>query len=70
MKRVPMACIFALLAGCATTATETVVVDSFCLSPASAKRTWNPDTDTVETMRAAVVHNRFVDMRCGVPGKA
>ena len=58
-----------MLAACATT-TETVVVDSFCLSPASQKKIWNPDTDSVESMSQAVTHNRYVDLRCGVPGKA
>jgi PBP1b-binding outer membrane lipoprotein LpoB len=56
----------ALLAGCATTAPEppVVVTDTFCVSPASKKRVWNPETDSVQSMREAVTHNRFVDLRC------
>jgi hypothetical protein len=57
------------LAGCATTPPAPAVVDTFCLSPASKKRTWNPETDSVETMRAAVTFNRYVDRRCGIPGQ-
>lgn len=53
-----------LVSGCVTTAPEPVVVDSFCLSPASKKRTWNPEADSVETMREAVTFNRYVDRRC------
>jgi hypothetical protein len=58
-----------LLSACATTEPSAVVVDTFCISPASKKRVWNPETDTVETMREAVTHNRYIDLRCGVPGK-
>jgi hypothetical protein len=58
-----------ILAGCATATAPAAVVDTFCGSPASRKRSWNPETDSVETMRAAVTFNRYVDKRCGVPGK-
>jgi uncharacterized lipoprotein YmbA len=58
-----------LLAGCATTPPPPTLVDTFCLSPASKKRTWNPETDSVEHMRAAVTFNRYIDRRCGFPGK-
>jgi hypothetical protein len=60
------------LAGCATTTAppqQTVMVDSFCTSPASQKRIWNPETDTIEHVRDAVTWNSYVDRRCGVPGK-
>ena len=56
-----------LVAGCATT--QTAVTDTFCLSPASKKRTWNPETDSVEAMRDAVVHNAYVDRRCSASAK-
>ena len=69
MIRIAIA-LFALAAsGCATTAPQPTVVDTFCLSPASKKRIWNPETDSVETMREAVTFNRYVDKRCGIPGK-
>lgn len=55
-----------LLAGCAMTQ-ATQVVDTFCLT--ATKRTWDPETDSVTTMREAVVWNRLVDRRCGYPGK-
>jgi hypothetical protein len=53
--------------GCATTAQR--VTDSFCLSPASKKRSWNPEVDSVERMREAVTWNHYVDRRCGIPGQ-
>ena len=57
-----------LLAGCATSAaTAPVAIDTFCFS--AKKRTWDPDTDSVETMREAVVWNKTVDRRCGMSGK-
>ena len=56
-----------MLAGCATT--QTVVTDTFCTSPASKKRTWNPETDSVASMREAVTFNAYIDKRCGVPGR-
>jgi hypothetical protein len=56
-----------LLAGCATAPLQDVVTDTFCLT--AKKRSWDPDTDSVATMREAVVWNRQVDLRCGVPGK-
>jgi hypothetical protein len=68
MKPASLALLGLLLAGCATTA-QTVVTDTFCTSPASRKRIWNPDTDTVATMREAVIFNRYIDLRCGYPGK-
>jgi hypothetical protein len=61
--------ILLLLSACATTGTPAVAVDTFCISPASKKRTWNPETDSVESMREAVTFNRYVDTRCGYPGK-
>ena len=67
MKMSPLVIIALLLAGCATTAEPVQVVDTFCLSPASKKRTWNPETDSVEHMREAVTWNRYVDRRCGIP---
>jgi hypothetical protein len=56
-----------LLSGCATG--KTVVVDSFCLSPASKKRTWSVDKDRPEAIREARVWNTYVDRRCGIPGQ-
>ncbi len=57
-----------LLAGCATTqSTPATAVDTFCLT--AKKRTWDPDVDSVTTMREAVVWNRTVDRRCGVKGR-
>lgn len=55
-----------LLAGCETTpAPEPMApVDTFCLT--AKKRTWDPDTDSVPTMREAVVWNRLVDLKCPV----
>jgi hypothetical protein len=65
-------CLFVLaalaLAGCATTPTPQLV-DTFCASPASKKRVWNPETDSVASMREATVFNTYVDRRCGVPGR-
>jgi sugar (pentulose or hexulose) kinase len=55
-----------MLAGCAATATTTVV-DTYCLT--AKKRTWDPDVDSVQTMREAVVYNRAIDRRCGILGK-
>ena len=52
----------ALLSGCATTGGK--VVDTFCLS--AKKRTWDPDTDSVQTMREAVVYNGVIDRRCSI----
>ena len=54
------------LAGCATTDTTPVVTDTFCLT--ARKRSWDPDVDSIQTMREAVTHNRFIDRRC--PPKA
>ena len=54
------------LAGCAKEV-PAEVVDTFCIT--AKKRTWDPDTDSVQTMREAVVYNRMVDRRCGYPGK-
>jgi hypothetical protein len=67
MRRASLGLLGLLLAGCATTASPPMVVDTFCASPASKKRVWNPDTDTVEHMRESVVFNRYIDMRCGRP---
>ena len=58
-----------LAAGCAKEPPPQSVVDTFCLSPASKKRTWNPETDSVDTMRDAVVHNAYVDRRCSSSAK-
>ena len=58
--------IFLALSGCATTATPPVLTDTFCLT--AKKRTWDPDTDSVQTMREAVVWNKLVDKRCPPPG--
>lgn len=41
---------------------EPDVVDTFCLT--ARKRTWDPDVDSVPTMREAVVWNKIVDARC------
>jgi hypothetical protein len=56
------------LAGCATTPPSVQVVDTFCASPASRKKAWNPETDSIESIREAVTFNRYVDRRCGIPG--
>ena len=63
MKSASLALLALLVAGCAKEPPVTTVVDAFCLT--SKKRTWDPDTDSVETMREAVVWNRYVDKRCG-----
>ena len=71
MRHAILALLALLLGGCALFQQEpprAVVVDSFCLSP-NLKRDWDPDTDTVESMRAAVVWNRYVDKRCPPKGK-
>lgn len=57
-----------VVSGCAASSSQTVT-DTYCLSPASKKRIWNPETDSVESMREAVTINRYTDLRCGVPGK-
>jgi hypothetical protein len=41
-------------------------VDTYCLT--AKKIRWSTE-DTPETIRQAEVHNRTVDLRCGVPGK-
>jgi uncharacterized protein YceK len=70
MTRAFLVTLALLVSGCATTATQTVVVDTFCGSPASKKRVWNPETDTIEHIREAITFNTYVDRRCGSPGKA
>jgi hypothetical protein len=67
IRAILMISILLSLAGCATPATEreaAVVIDTFCSSPASRKRVWNPETDSIASMRDAVTHNRYVDLRC------
>lgn len=54
-----------IVSGCASTSTP-VAVDTFCLT--SKKRSWSVH-DTAETIRDAEVHNKAIDLRCGVPGK-
>jgi hypothetical protein len=59
-----------VLAGCATTQPvqePVAAVDTFCLS--SRKIRWST-ADTAETIRQAEVHNRTIDLRCGVPRKS
>jgi hypothetical protein len=58
-------CAYLMLAGCATTQGE-VAVDTYCAS--ARKIPWSI-SDTPETIRAAEIHNRTIDLRCGVPGK-
>lgn len=56
----------ALLAGCAKEPPAPVAIDTFCIT--SKKRSWSIE-DSPESIRAAEVHNRTIDLRCGVPGK-
>ena len=69
MTRFAIALLVLTISGCATTSSPPAVVDTYCLSPASKKKIWNPETDSVESMREAVTINRYTDLRCGVPGK-
>jgi hypothetical protein len=55
------------LAGCATTQGTETVVDTYCLT--AKKIRWSVE-DTAETIRQAEIHNKTIDRRCGVPGKA
>lgn len=44
-----------------------MAIDTYCLT--AKKRTWSVN-DSPESIRAADVHNRTVDIRCGVPKRA
>lgn len=66
MKTLSLVLLALLVAGCAKEV-PAQVVDTFCLT--AKKRTWDPDVDSVQTMREAVVFNRYVDRRCGIPGQ-
>jgi predicted small secreted protein len=57
-----------LLPGCAMSGKGVTVSDSFCLSPSSKKRKWSIK-DRPAAIREARVWNKYVDDRCGVPGK-
>jgi uncharacterized lipoprotein YmbA len=65
MNRLILALALAL-SGCATTQTAPQVVDTYCLS--ARKIIWSIE-DSAETIRRAVVHNRAIDRRCGIPGQ-
>lgn len=65
LSPVVITCLLALT-GCAKEP-PVQVADTFCLT--AKKRTWDPDADSIQTMREAVVFNRAVDRRCGYPGQ-
>ncbi len=59
--RTAIASLALLLAGCATTSNTPVAIDTYCL--AAKKLQWSVN-DTPETIRAAEIHNKTIDLRC------
>lgn len=66
MIRATALCMCLALAGCATTQSAPVAVDTFCIT--AKKRTWSIH-DTAETIRDAEAWNKTIDLRCGIRGK-
>jgi hypothetical protein len=67
MRRLSLALLALLVAGCAKDPPQQSVTDTFCLT--AKKRIWSRD-DAFETIREAEVWNAVVDRRCGIPATA